>query len=177
MKPQFNIKLDMIKKVLFIASLFLPSSFLPDANARQQSSTPVNSAQEIVESINEKQFDGQGLIDAIIQHRLQPTKSNQTSEELPSLIIEGNEHHLSNELQMFHYLGQPVTVDKLKAGDLIGFLKDPADMIREIWILKPDLEKTKKYESYKPVLPPAPEQSPAPETGKRPRNENGIWRN
>jgi hypothetical protein len=163
---------EFITTILFVVMLLLSDSEAVCKTTTQNvSSSPVM----VVGDSSEIVFDGYGTLDVILNSfRPQSAKDDKIREIPVSVIIDGDQHELSAEVLFYHYLMHPVTINDLKPDDYVGFKKDPLGRIIELWILKPDKQKTKQQDlrNQAPVPPPEP-----PADLRKIRKEGDVWKN
>jgi hypothetical protein len=168
-------KAEMAIRVLIVMSLFLIPALFLEANAKTLPKTQTDSTApgENVPNIPYDQvvFDGQGKLDAVNPFMPTPPGGIENFASSLLVIIDGHQEQFSADVKLYHYLSQPVTAEDIKPGIYVGFKKDPADKIVELWIMKPDLNKIKE-QTPKPAAPRL-----SPSGSDTLKNQNGVWQN
>lgn len=167
-------RLETAARLIIAMALCLMPFLLPEAQAGLKSTTQtVSVSSNDMEADNGIIFDGEGILDAVIAP-IPPSAGGDFQDVVStrSIIIEGDQYECSMEIMTYHYLSQPVTVDDLRPGDYVGFKKDPANMIVELWILAPDQKKSKDQDLQNADPLPVP-----PAHSGKIRKEGEVWTN
>lgn len=178
----------MTRTVVFTTALAL--LFPLWAGAKQPPHQDIVSADndhECATTPPEASFQGTGIVDSVMSLPPQPTQGEGEEESQIMIVIDGTDHRFAPGINILcHYRDRRVTVDSVKPGDLVGFSNDPSGLIHEMWILQPDPERSKNFDKrealFKSLVVPketAPKGKPSSGTGsgKKIKNEDGVWKN
>ena len=163
-------------RVLIAMSLILMVALLLESYAGTTVKTqadPISTSDEL--PLDKIVFDGQGTLDSINPFVIPDTEEGRKNFAASLLvIIDGTQQQFSPFVKLHHYLPQPVTEDDIKPGVSIGYIKDPVDMISELWILKPVPKKDEDV-----VLVPKKSLQPTKpiSNSNAIKNEGGVWKN
>ncbi len=105
-------------------------------------------------------------------------EDEQDAEPLDLIVIDRSAYNVSLDVEVSHYLSNPVTTGNLVSGDYVGYIKDSSNTIVELWILNPDDRKEDVggvgVNRQQSVSSPKPSSTSG---SQEIRKEGGVWMN
>ena len=159
--------------IIFAIGLFLVLSPVSEAQAASTAKTQqVTLTATEVAPCCDIVFDGKGKLDAINPAMLLAEEDTKNLPNSLFVVIGGIQEKFSNDIKIYHYLSQTVTVDDLLPGMYVGFRKDPSDDIVELWIVEPESQVVESQSSQNQSAPDAVTGNAASV-----KKVNGVWEN